>query len=413
MGYSHKAITGVSWMAAMRAGIRIVTIGRVAILARLLSPAQFGIFGIGTIVLEFLEKLTESGINVFLVQNEGELNDYVDTAWVVSIFRGLIIACAIAILAPFIAIFFNSPLSTDLILLMAIVPIARGFINPSEVRFQKELQFSREFIFRIAIFIIDSLVAIGVSVATHSAAGLAWGMIAGAIAEVIMSHLLLTPKPRFRLDGVKVGKIVDRGKWMTMAGIFNYFYHHGDDVAVGHFMDIGSLGLYQMAYKLSILPITEIGEAISRVAFPIFSSIAHDKRRLLRAYLLSTLGISLLTIPVGLTLFMYPREILLFAFGSNWVGAADALRILAVFGAVRTIAGFPSAVFLAVKKQEYVTILTFVSILGLAVSIIPLINRYGIIGAAISALIGTLVAIPPTAICLYKTLKFDVSKTKP
>ena len=150
MGYSSEAIKGVSWVSLLRFVFRSSGFLRTAVLARLLTPHQFGLFGVAAIVLGLVEMFTETGINVFLIQmrEKNILDKYIDTAWTVSIIRGLIIGLLIIITSPLIAKFFNSPTSIYLLMLISLVPIIRGFINPAIVNFQKHLRFQNDFWFR-------------------------------------------------------------------------------------------------------------------------------------------------------------------------------------------------------------------------------------------------------------------------
>src|SRR3989344_3574656 len=109
MGYKYAALVGISWITLFRILTRLLTFVRLAVLGRLLTPAQFGYFGIAALLLSLLEILTETGINVFLVQKKGNINEYINSAWIVSIARGILLALIIFLSAPFIATFFNSP----------------------------------------------------------------------------------------------------------------------------------------------------------------------------------------------------------------------------------------------------------------------------------------------------------------
>src|SRR3989304_6927891 len=120
MGYFKKTLQGLSWSLGLRFIIRGFAVIRTIILARILLPEQFGAYGVATVTLAFLEMFTETGINVFLIQ-EKELSKYLDTAWVASILRGLIIGAIIVISAPFIASFFRSPQSLQLLQLIYLV----------------------------------------------------------------------------------------------------------------------------------------------------------------------------------------------------------------------------------------------------------------------------------------------------
>lgn len=389
-------------MGSLRGSTRVIAYARIAILARILTPAQFGIYGIASLVLAFLEIMTETGINVFLVQDEGEIKNYINTAWVVSIIRGILISLIIIVASPFISSFFNSPDAVSVIYLIALVPFMRGFINPSVVQFQKELQFNKEFWFRFVTFTTNTVVSVVVGYFTKSAASLVWGLFVAAGLEVIISFVFVTPRPKIAFEKEKIKRVMARGKWLTMAGLFDYLFSQGDDIVVGRLLDTGSLGLYSVAYKVSTLPVTEMGEVFNKVTFPIYTKILRDKNRLWRAFVKILGTTSLLVIPFGLVLFFFSKQVVLILLGNQWLSAEIVVKILAIFGVSRSLIKTANPLFLASKKQEYITLVNLVSILGMAITIIPFINGYGVVGAAWASLVGVGLSIPPT---LYLTAK--------
>ena len=405
MGYLKDTIKGIAWVGIFRVSSRIVAFARIAIIARVLLPAQFGIFGVAGLVLTLLETLTITGINVFLVQEKENIDLYIDTAWVISIIRGTLIAILILLITPLIINFFHIPEARNVLLLMSIVPFLRGFINPSIVKFQRELQFKKEFWFKFPIYLIESAVLIVLAIVTRSAVSFVWGMIAGVFFEIVLSFLFTAPRPKLSFDKIKMKKIINRGKWVTAFGVFDYLFQNTDDLVVGKILSKSSLGIYQVAYKISSLPITEIAHVFSRVTFPVYRKISEDKDRLKRALLKTTLGVSALVIPFGTIIFIFAEQIVYILLGPNWTTAVPVLRILSLYGIIRGIFYPMLSVFLALQKQRYVSVVTLTGFLGLGISIIPLVNRFGIIGAGVSTVIGSLLTVPVVMYYLTKTFK--------
>lgn len=387
-------VRGVSWMGFLRVATRGLAFARIAILARILNPTEFGLFGIAILVLAFVELFTETGINVFFIQGEGKIREYVNTAWIFSLIRGVFISSLIFFAAPLVSSFFNSPDSLGLLRLVSLVPLLRGFINPSIVKFQKELLFNKEFALRMSISVVDSLVAIFVSLILRSAYGLVWGFLAGVVVEILISHLFISPKPKLAFEINKAKAVVGRGKWITGAGVFNYLFQQGDDILVGKLLGGYWLGIYQLAYKISTLPITEIADVFNKVTFPVYSKISGNTPRLRRLFLKTTLGAALLVVPLSLILFFFPKQVILILLGDKWLEAVPLLKVLSIFGIVRAISGSVTPVFLAVKKQEYLFVFTLLSVLGMAVVIFPMIKAFGVVGAGIAALVGSLSGVP-------------------
>jgi O-antigen/teichoic acid export membrane protein len=405
MGYSGNVIKGASWMSGFRIFTRGLSFLKITVLARLLTPSQFGIFGIATLVLAFLEMLTETGINIILIQSKKGIDDYISSAWVVSIIRGVFISLCIAISAPFIASFFNTPQATSILMLISVIPLVRGFINPSEVKLQKDLKFNYEFWFRSSIFTFDAIVAVIFVVLTRSVYGLAWGMIAGALLEVLLSFVLMRPIPKLRIRRDYFNEIFHKGKWVTAFGFFNYIAQNGDNLIVGKVMGASPLGIYTMAYNVSTLPISEVTDVVGKVVFPVYAKIAGDIQRLRKAFIKSTSVIALLTVTMGAILFLFPSQIVNIVLGDKWLSVIPVLKVLVMYGVLRAISGSASALFLGVEKQKYVTSMTFARFAGLAVTIYPFVKMFGLIGAGYSALISVVVEIPIITYYVFKVFK--------
>lgn len=403
MGYKQNAFKGFSWMGLLRVSTRVIAFIRLAILARILTPAQFGVFGVATLLLSFLEVLSETGINVFLIQKKDESDKYISSAWVVSILRGILIATLLVILAPFISKFFNSPDSYKVILLIALVPFIRGFINPSIINIQKNIQFHKEFYLRTTLLVVDASVAIIVAFFTKSAESMAYGLIISAFVEVILSFVFMKPWPKFTRDINKMKHIINRGWSITLTGIFSYFSENLDNIVVGRMLGTESLGIYQSAYKISTLTISEVVEVTNKVTFPVYSKLSEDKDRLFRAFKKVFLSSSGIAIILGLGIYIFAEQIVLILLGSNWVAAIPVVKVLAIYGIFRAIFGNFSAVFLALEKQNYVAFMTFIRSITLAILIIPLISLYGMIGAGFAMLLSIFVEIPIILFFYFKT----------
>lgn len=405
MGYLKDTIKGLSWMTAFRVLYRVIGVIRIAIIAHLLSPYNIGLFGIVTIVLAFLEILTETGINIFLIQEKEDMEGYIDTAWVVSMVRGTLIALLIVATAGPISSFFNSPGSKILLYIVALVPFLRGFINPSVVKFQKDLLFHKEFAYRILVFTVESIVSVLGVIILRNPYGLVYGLVAGAVFELVYTFVVARPWPKLKFDKVKSGHVINQGKWVTLFGIFDYLYTQSDNIVVGRLLGVAPLGIYDNAYTISTSPLTEIGTVFYTVTFPVFSKISGDAARLKSAFIKNTLLNFVLMSAAGVFVFIFAAPIVHILFGNGWDAAIPVVKLLSILGVVRGVALSTGSLLIAKEKQKYSAVITFVSMLGLWVTIIPLVHLYGIIGAGISAIIGTLISLPFTIYFVNKTLK--------
>src|SRR5260221_3470230 len=395
MGYSKQIIKGFSWGFVLNATAMTMSLVKIVILSHFVfGPAEFGVFGVGVLILGILELLTETGINIFLVQETGTLDKYFDTAWVVSIVRGIIISVSVALLAYPISVFFKITNNSSFILAFSLLPLIRGFINPAIANLQKKLRFKQDALYRFTISATEDISILILAILTHSIFSFVIGMFIGSILEVVLTYILIKEKPRLKFSKIHFKSIIDRGKWVTLAQVFEYLFEHTDDVIVVKILNVFSLGLYQTSYTLASLPENAIAQQLGKVTFPIFVNIQEDKERMKRAFW-KTFWITLTIIaPFGIGLFFFSETAVKIVLGTKWLPAVPVLRVLSLFSLVRAMTNLFYPIFLAFKKQNYVTITTLVCWFVLGISIFPLTNTFGITGAAMSSLIGSLAGFP-------------------
>ncbi|KKU08992.1 MAG: Membrane protein involved in the export of O-antigen and teichoic acid [Candidatus Woesebacteria bacterium GW2011_GWB1_45_5] len=394
MGYFKDTLKGIGWMTGLRGVVRGLSVVKIAVLARILSPSQFGVYGIALLILGLLEVLTETGINVFLIQEKDGTEEYLDSAWAVSIIRGTLIAILILAAVPMTVWFFKSPEVTPLLYLVAGVAFVRGFINPMAVQFQKTLQFKKEFFFQSALFFVDAAVAIVLGHITKSESAMISGMLAAAGVEVILSFVIFKQKPKLKLDIIKVKKVINAGKWITGAGIFSYFFQNIDNLVVGRLLGTTSLGFYQQAYRISTLPVSEVGQIFNKVTFPVFVKISDERERLKKAYQKTLLMVLGLVLPFGIIVALFSKPIILLLLGPSWLPAEPALKVLAIFGVLKSLLNSTYSLFLSVKLQKIVMFSELAGIIGIIILVFPLTSSYGTLGASYAALFGSLLSLP-------------------
>lgn len=409
MGYKKQVIKGIGWLGGFRAAARGITFLRTAILARLLTPAEFGFFAVASLVLSLTELITETGINIVLIQKKDSIDKYINTAWITSILRGFVIGIIIICLAPVVSYFFEMEQVFSLVLLIALVPVIRGFINPSKVKLVKDLRYKEEFVYNLFQFSIEFLVTIIAAYFTRSASSIIYGLIAGAMYDVVASYVVFRPLPQPIFKKNLFMDVIHSGKWLTLVGVLSYLYQNIDNIIIGRLLGASSLGLYDVTYKISLLPLTEVTDVVGKAAFPVMVKINEDLPRLKKAYIQSVLAIFLFSACVALVLFLFPTQVVKIVLGDQWISAVPLLQVLCVLGVLRAI--FVSAVYplYALHKQKVATFLTFVSFSILLIIIIPFVSMWGVMGAAYATIIGTLIPLPLAFYLVFKEFKIKAS----
>lgn len=404
MNYFKKTLSGFMWISALSGSIRLLAFAKIAILARLLLPNQFGEFAVVTIVVALAEMLTETGVNVFLLQEKDSLNKFINTAWVVSIFRGVVISTIIVLVAYPVASFFHIPATRNLLMLASLIPLIRGLINPASIKWQKELLFAKEFWYRLSIVFVEIALTVVLALKFPSATSLVLGMAGAAVCEVLASWLFITPRPKAKFDWEQAKTIVHRGKWVTGFGLFDYIFTTADNIVVGRMLGSSSLGIYQNAYKLALLPGTQANDVYYKTTTPVYVKLLDERRSVAKAILVGTSGLVGIQIAIGIAIFVAADWLVRVILGPNWLAAIPVVRVLALVSVVRGIALSPNSLLVALKQQRYVTWVTLVAMIGLIATIVPAVTRWGIVGATYSALFGAILSLPVSLYFLRKVM---------
>ena len=145
---SQKIIYGGVWVFSLRLINRLFEVIRIIVLARLLAPEDFGLFGLALFAMSALEAFSQTGIQAALIQKKENIEGYLDTAWTMQAIRGAILALILFIIAPYVSIFFGQPV-TLILRALGVSVLINGFANIGIIYFPKELEFHKQFIYMI------------------------------------------------------------------------------------------------------------------------------------------------------------------------------------------------------------------------------------------------------------------------
>jgi lipopolysaccharide exporter len=390
-GLKQRALRSAIWVSLLRASARGLSIVQTIVLARLLAPKDFGLYGIALLVLNTLDAFTQAGIEGALIQKEGDVRAYLDTAWTINVLRGAALALLMVLLAPLASSFFSEPRVDNVLVALAIVPFLSGLRNIGIVYFQKDLDFRKQFVLEVATAI---LAFVGTVVAAFTlrnvwalvvAAALYHGL--GAIASFLVHPY--RPKPQIQLDRART--LFDFGRWIFGTKILKLFIMQGDDAYIGRVLSATALGFYQVAYKMSEMPMDEVGKVVSSVTFPAFSKL-HDRISELRtAYFRSLQLNSIITIPAAAGMIVLSRQIVLVLLGDKWQGITPVVQVLVVLGVLKHMGNF-AALYKGVGRPDLSFYESIIRLSTMIAAIYPLTRLYGIVGTAESVLVATAIA---------------------
>src|SRR5690606_5495953 len=184
---SREILRGVSWSIFMRWAIRFIGVISTLILARLLSPEDFGIAAMGSLVIGLLFSVTESGAASLLIRTKEFDQAHCDTAWTISLLQNIVVGLLIIILAPVAAVYFNEPRIIEVMYILAIVVLVGGLGSISPTLIRRELKFDLDFRFNIYKKLAVFFPTVGLAIWLGNYWALIFGILIGTIINVLIS----------------------------------------------------------------------------------------------------------------------------------------------------------------------------------------------------------------------------------
>lgn len=396
-----------SWLFALRLVERLLGVARMIVLARLLAPDDFGLFGIAMLAMSVIETASQTGFNEAIIQQRRPASDYLGTAWSVHLVRGAALAVALWAVAPLVAAFFREPTAVPLLRALCLNLLLVGAANTGVVLLQKDLRFARLTAVSAAATLVDVAVSVIVAVTLRSAWALVYGVLAGNLARVLVSYVV-APAVRPAFDTARLRELAGFGGWVWSAGLLHFAANQGDDVIVGRMLGTPALGVYRMAYAYAGVPATEITHVISRVTFAAYAKLRDDAAGLREGYLRTVRAVALVAAPLSAGIAVMAPSFVRLVLEPIWEPLVLPLQILALWGLLRSLAATTGPVLLALGRPEVVTRLVGMRLLALLALIFPLTARYGVPGTAAAVVLAALIDFPVAAVVAGRLVGYGV-----
>jgi O-antigen/teichoic acid export membrane protein len=390
------AVKGVVWSYGAYAILFVVqTIGLV-VLARLLSPEDFGIFAIGAVIFGIGKSLAALGLSSAVVQREGPIDDYIHVAWTSNFLLRLVIVIVLAILAPFIVErIFHAPTALWPLWALLILLAIDGLSNPTSVILLRKIEAVRTFWISVPAIVARFIGSIIFALFFPSVWALVFGYALWVIIAVIATYLVIPGKIRFVLDLHKTRELYAFGGWLQLKSLLKWLSRQIDTVAVGSLLGPTQLGFYERATTLASLPQDQVIVIANSVTFPMFSAIQNGDPVRIRAAFKHSFDLAAMTVfPMLIAVLFWGERIVKLLMGEEWIPLTQPFQILIAAVSIESLIQvfFPLMRGLGYPRAEF--ILQVVKIVIMGIFIYPLTSSFAIEGAAFAMLLSSIVAFP-------------------
>ncbi len=330
--FRAPVVRGLLWQLMGRGSLQLSQIVVVVLLARLLTPHEYGIAGMVLVVISFEPVIAGTGLAAALVQRPVITEVDKSTVFWTNAAVGLL-ACVIGVaISPLVADFYGDAQVEPLFAAVSVVFLVSSLSSVQANLLIREMNFRSLELRTMAATLLGAAVAIGIA----AMGGGAWALIAQQLTIYSVSLVLLTGfshwRPRFMYSLDSLREVRSFGGNVSGTILMNQFTQNTDNVLIGRFLGASALGLYTFGYSLIMLPVSRIASPIVQVLYPVFSRVQDDLQRLSSLWLRSLRLMAAITMPAMLGFVVVAPELVDVVFGRRWHNATPVIQILAAVG---------------------------------------------------------------------------------
>jgi len=355
-----KSVRGGMATMAGQGALFALNMVRTVILARLLTPADFGIVGMVTVVVNFAQMFKDAGLSLATVQQEKISHEQISTLFWINLLISVALGLAVLVSAPLVAWFYGRPELTAVTAVLSLSFLLGGFTIQHHALLQRHMRFTA----LAALQIVTQTLSLGVAIALAAAGWRYWALVGGSLSCAAVGALLTFAAcpwvPGRMRKGTGVRAMLKFGGHISGFNFINYFARNADNLLIGRYIGAAALGFYDRAYRILLFPITMMSGPLSSVAIPALCRLRHDRPRLHKYYLHILYLISLFAGPIVGIAFLCSEEIVLVLLGSEWEPVAPVYRLLAIGGLLQPLYNTQAWLHLAAGRSDRVLRWSFI-----------------------------------------------------
>ncbi len=334
-GMRGRLTKGAGWVILSRALVNLISLLSTFILARILTPDDFGLVALATTLLMIINALTDLSLANALIQHDDPTEDHFHTAWTLNLARSALIGGLVAIAAWPLAYVYDDSRLQGITLVLALSVFLTGFTNPKMTVFLRDLLFAQDFMLNVSQKIVGFAVSVAIALIYQSYWALVLGTVASQLAMIVVSYLLIPYRPYFRITHYR--ELFSFSLWLTFGQILNTINWRLDYFLIGGVAGRTALGYYSVGDNLASIPTREASEPVTKVLFSGLSLIKNDPEHMRATYSAAQALLTSVVLPVGFGFALCAKSVVLLAMGAKWLPIVPVIQGLAAILALQTL----------------------------------------------------------------------------
>lgn len=385
------------------------------ILARLLPQEAFGVFGIAWMTIEAFTTMSNFNSKNLLItlpfDQVGLKQRWLDSLWVMEILRGALILMLVVACASFVSSLYESPELEPMLMMAGVAICIAGFTNSGFTLYEREIEYKTVVAAEQLAAMIGFCLTIGLAYFRRDATVFIWGLIATSLVKVILSFTWHPYRPQWRVDWEVFKKGLSYGKYFVMISGLTYATTQFDNLVLGKYLGLASLGVYLLTYRLAMMPVDIMAQVVSRVALPAYATLYRtDPGDCFDKWSTNFICMSWLFAASSIVLWVGGDYLISVIYGNSWVPPAGVFHLLIGTGLLRGLAQVCGSMILAMNRPDIDAKAKIMETVIFVTLVLLLIPRFGMAGAAWAGLVCYGVALVSRTAFLLKQQREVCSK---
>jgi PST family polysaccharide transporter len=363
---ARKTTYAVIWNYASFALGKFLVFLTMIILARLLSPAEFGLVSLATLAINYLFVLKSFGLSEALIHYRDDVERAANTVFTLNVLIGISLSLVSFAIAPFVGSFFNEPAVIPVLRVLGLSFIIQAVGAVHIVRLQRELAFNRKLVVDIGNSLVKGIVSISCALLGFGAWSLVIGQLAGAATMTVLAWIVFPWLPRLSINLAMSRRMLRYGFPLMGSTGLTVLSDNLDYLFIGRLLGNTALGIYTLAYRLPELVALNILYITAQVLFPAYAAMQHQMDLLRKGFLTTVRLVQMIMVPLCMGLVVAADPLVRVAFGEQWLDAIPVVRLIALFILTRSIGYHVGDVYKAVGRPDLLVKLDLLHLVLLA-----------------------------------------------
>ena len=380
-------IRGVAWTGGLKWATQLVSWGITLGLARILSPGDYGIFGLATLYVGFIQLVNEFGLGAAIIRRRDFTEPQIAAIGGVTLALGGVLWLLALLTAPLYANFFHAPEARWPIAALSAVFVLTAIKTIPKSLLSRDLAFKQVALLDAVEALLAGFVTLGLALMGLRHWALVGGTLVGGVVGAVVAVALRPQRLRWPASFGDIAPAVNFGSHIMVSRLSWYAYSNADFAVVGRRLGPALLGAYSYGWTIASIPVDRISAMVGQVTPALFSAVQHDLPEVRRYLIRVTEALALVTLPLSVGLATVADQFTVVVLGDRWWPAVGPLAMLSVYASARAVTTIYPHVLQALGQSGRA--MRF-NLIGVAV-LLPLFlvgSHWGVSGVALAWIIG-------------------------